>query len=296
VTKHPIQLGLIGEPLGHTLSPVLHETLGELLGFPIAYAPYRVRTEAELPDALRRLRGLGVAGLNVTIPYKVACASLCDVLTPDARAVGAVNTLVFEKEALLGHNTDVVGFARSLSDAGVDARGRKTLVLGAGGAARAAVAHLTRSGAVVRIAARRPAAAQELAEHARSWSEAAVETVPWAARAEAAAASTLLVHATPLGMHPAKNGCALPADTPFSEKQVVCDLVYRPRRTVLLRRARRAGALVVDGLGMLIHQAIAAEELWLKTRIEPTANLVQKLRRALVAELRESTDEGRAAR
>jgi len=287
---------LIGEPLGHTLSPVLHETLGELLGFPISYAPYRVRTAAALPEALRRLRGLGLSGLNVTIPYKVACAVLCDALTPDARAAGAVNTLVFDGDTVLGHNTDVVGFARSLAEAGVEVAGRKALVLGAGGAARAAVAHLARSGAVVRIAARRLAAAGELAERARSWTEAAVTTVSWAARAEAVAESSVLVHATPLGMHPARNGCALPADARLSKRHVVMDLVYHPQQTVLLQRARRAGAQVVDGLGMLIHQAIAAEEHWLRTRLEPTANLLGKLRRTLEAELRGSTDEGGARR
>ncbi len=255
----PALYGLLGYPLGHTLSPRIHDAALAAIGLQGRYVALPVPPE-RLADAITGVRAFRFAGLNVTIPHKVAIVPLLDGLTERAQAIGAVNTLYWEGDRLIGDNTDQAGFAASLP-AGVVA-GREALVLGAGGAARAVALALRELGATaIHVSARRADAALSL--RAELLDGLAGDVAVDAAKvAELAARCGLVVNATPLGTHGA--GCpldedaiaALPADA------YIADLVYRPAETPLLRLARARGLAGDNGLEMLVQQAAAAFSLW----------------------------------
>lgn len=248
--------GVIGDPVRHSLSPVLHNAAYQQLGLDWVYVAFEV-PDGATRGALDAMRALGLAGLSVTMPHKRAAADGCDQLSADAAVLHSVNTVSLGADGRLsGDSTDGEGFLRSLREAGHDPEGMSVVVLGAGGAARAVALALSRSAAHVVMCARRPDAAAEAAALAGGVS------APWEDRAEAAAAATLVVNATPVGM-----GATGPAELPvaasaFHSGQVLADLVYHPLETPLLRCARDRGATVVDGLGMLVHQAALQIECW----------------------------------
>jgi shikimate dehydrogenase len=245
--------GIIGDPVRHSLSPLLHNTAYAELGLDWTYVAFEVpdgATHAAL-DAVRVLR---LVGLSVTMPHKTAAADAVDVLSEDARALHSVNTVSVRADGSLhGDSTDGPGFLRALRESGHELDGASVLVLGAGGAARPVALALGRAGAKVTIAARRSEAAADAAALTGAG------TVPWFDRAAANDAATILVNATPLGM----GDGALPlAATALRADQVVVDLVYHPLETPLLAAARAVGAATVDGLGMLVHQAALQVEQW----------------------------------
>ena len=236
--------GVIGSPIGHSLSPALHNAGYEALGLDWAYLAFEV-AEGGAAAALAAVPALGLGGLNVTMPLKADAAAAVDRLTA-AAALGAVNTVVPEKGGLLGDSTDGPGFLACLADEGFDPAGRRCLVVGAGGAARAVVLALGGAGATVLVAARRP---QEAARAAELADGTVVEP-------EAADDAALVVNATPVGM---AGRPGLPVDPGrLGPGQLVIDLVYDPRETELLTAARARGAATADGVGMLVHQAALA--------------------------------------
>ncbi|HTM19087.1 MAG TPA: hypothetical protein VL172_01215, partial [Kofleriaceae bacterium] len=220
------------------------------LGIDAVMVPLRV-TAAELPAALSGLHALGMLGASITLPHKQAAAVLCDRLAGAAADIGAVNCLVFAGTEIVGHNTDAPGFVDGLAEAGVDAPGRRALLLGSGGAARAVAAGLTAAGAQVSVIARTPTRAK--------W---ATDVSPFTAASLAAALPRcdLLVDCTSAALGdtpwPAEPDlAALPAGA------VVATLIYG-RDTELVRRARALNLQTVDGAGMLVHQAARAFALW----------------------------------
>jgi shikimate dehydrogenase len=249
--------GVIGDPVDHSLSPVLHNAAYEALGLDWVYVAFEVDSEGTRA-ALEAMRVLGLAGLSVTMPHKTAAAAWCDELSPDAAALRSVNTISRgERGRLIGDSTDGEGFLRSLRDAGHDPAGASVLLLGAGGAARAVARALGNAGAQVVVCARKPEAAEVAARLAQGTSR------PWSERAERAAAATIVVNATPVGMAGAPGAGDIPVPVEMlHEGHVVADLVYHPLDTPLLRGARERGAAVVDGLGMLVHQAGLQIEQW----------------------------------
>jgi shikimate dehydrogenase len=249
--------GVIGDPVRHSLSPVLHNSAYRELGLDWVYVAFEV-PDGATRDALAAMRALGLAGLSVTMPHKTAAAECCDEVSADAAALRSVNTIsVAAGGRLVGDSTDGEGFLRSLRDAGHDPAGASVVVLGAGGAGRAVARALGRAGAHVIVSARRPDAAAVAAQLASGTS------VPWDERAAATAAATLVVNATPLGMADGRGAdeLAVPLDS-LHTGQVLADLVYHPLDTALLRGAQARGAAVVDGLGMLVHQAALQVEAW----------------------------------
>ena len=249
---------MLGWPLNSTLSPAIHRAAFEALSLPWTYLAWPVPPE-RLAAAVEGLRALGAVGANVTMPHKGAVMELLDEVSEDARGLGAVNTISRVGDVLVGHNTDVAGFAASLEEAGAEIAGRSALVLGAGGAARAVVRALVQSGAGdVAVCARRPEAAEAVTGLADN-----VRAVAWAEREESARIAALVVNATPVS---ADGGDPLPG-VRFECGQVVADLVYVPSETELLVRARAEGAQAVGGLGMLVHQAAASVRIW--TGLEP---------------------------
>jgi shikimate dehydrogenase len=255
------RVGIIGFPARHSLSPVMQKAAFAALRLAIDYEVWET-PPPDLPARLGSLRAPDVLGANVTIPYKEAALPLLDTLTPTARAIGAVNTVLHRDGVLVGENTDAPGFLRALEEAGFSPSGARALVLGAGGAARAVVYALAQSGAAsITIAARRVEWARRIAEMVA----APVECIPWEAGAltKGAAGADLIVHCTPLGMAhtPYASQTPLVADQ-IPPSALVYDLVYTPAETPLLREARAAGARAVGGLGMLVHQGALAFQLW----------------------------------
>jgi shikimate dehydrogenase len=246
--KHSNFVGILGWPLQHTLSPVIHNAAFRRLDLDWTYLSFPVEPES-LTDAVAGLRALSARGANVTMPHKETVVPMLDEIGGDAATTGAVNTIENVGGRLVGHNTDVDGFRQFLDgDAGVQVAGRPVCVLGSGGAARAVVAALGSLGANVTVVARDP----ERAELVAALAGASIAT--WDERAAAVSSSSVVVNSTPLGM----NGEEVVSADSLHDRQVVVDLIYQPARTPLLEAAREAGADAWGGLGMLVHQAAAS--------------------------------------
>ena len=248
---------VLGHPVEHSLSPVLHNAAFAEVGLDWAYMAFDV-AEGDCGSALQGARALGLSGLSVTMPHKRAAAQACDELLPTAAALGVANTIVRRGQRLVGDATDGPGFVAALRAAGHDPAGRSCLLLGAGGAA-AAVAHaLAEAGAKrVGVVARRPEAAEQVA--------ALTGAAGRVAELADLDGADLVVNATSVGMAGTSGQGAIPLGIDVNRLrpgQVVADLVYSPLRTPLLLAAEAAGAWPVDGLGMLVHQAALAFELW----------------------------------
>jgi shikimate dehydrogenase len=245
---------VIGHPVRHSVSPLLHNAAFRALGLDWVFTAFEV-APGRAAAAAGAARDLGIAGLSVTMPHKADILPALDGLSPVAETLGAVNTVVRQAAGqLFGHNTDGAGFLDALrEDEGFDPRGRRCLVVGAGGAARAVVLALAQAGAAeVVIANRTEGRAAEAAALAPGVARSG--TVDEAGDVE------LVVNATPQGM--AGNAqLAVPADL-LGSGQLVVDLVYHPAVTPLIEAARARGAVAVNGLGMLIHQAAHAFRLW----------------------------------
>jgi shikimate dehydrogenase len=253
LSGHTRVVGVIGDPVAHSLSPALHNAAFAALGLDWVYVAFPV-PRGRATEAVAAVPALGLAGLNVTMPHKEDVASACDELTPDAAALRSVNTVVAQAGGrTLGDSTDGPGFLDALDDEGITVAGQPVLVLGAGGAARAVVLALGRAGASVTVAARRPDAAESAAALAPG-----APAVPLVAADPSGFA--VVVNATPLGM---SGGDPLPVDPDaLHAGQAVIDLVYHPADTPLLTAARARGARAVNGLGMLLHQAARSFNLW----------------------------------
>jgi shikimate dehydrogenase len=272
-------VGVIGSPVAHSLSPLLHNTAFAALGLGATWRSYAFDIPAgEASRALDSMRSTGVTGLSVTMPHKGDVAKLVDESSDTARRLGAVNcVLAREDGTLFGANTDGEGFVASLArGARFDPRGRRCVVIGAGGAARAVIVALADAGAAhVAVVNRTPERAVGAADLARPVGV-AVPAGDGADVEAVVAAADLVVNATPVGMMgvgsamDAGGGEAGPWLVPpglLRPGQVAADLVYAPRLTWWLAAARKAGATTVDGLGMLVHQAAAQLVLW--TGMEP---------------------------
>lgn len=261
-------VALLGDPVAHSRSPQIHNAAFRAEGLNFVYVALPVRPPA-VPEAVAGLRALGFAGANVTVPHKEAILPLLDVLSPEAEAIGAVNTIVCRREGgailLYGDNTDVAGFLAPLDAFADTVRATPMLVFGAGGAARAVVYALLTTFAPARLtlAARTPARAERLARDLGGYDRSgALRVVPEAEAAPAVRESRLIVNATPLGMSPREATTPWPAVADFSDGQLVYDLVYEPAPTRLLREAAARGAQTLDGRAMLLHQAAAAFRQW----------------------------------
>jgi shikimate dehydrogenase len=255
--------GLIGWPVAHSLSPTLHGHWFERYGIDGTYIPLPVRPE-DVELAFKALPRLGFRGWNVTIPHKEAAFRLVDELDPAALRMGAVNTVLVQPDGrLLGRNTDSAGFVAGLRAQAPDWHpgAGPALILGAGGGARAVAAALLDLGVPgLRLTNRTGGKADQLAAFLQGVGAAPVETVPWQQREEALAGVALLVNATSLGMEKGQPlELRLEALPPAA---VVADLVYVPLETSLLARARARGHATVDGLGMLLHQAVPGFTHW----------------------------------
>ncbi|MBV1834263.1 shikimate dehydrogenase [Novacetimonas pomaceti] len=257
--------GVIGWPVAHSRSPLMHNFWLAQYGIDGAYVPLPVRPGA-FETAVRGLQAAGFRGTNVTIPHKEAAFRIVDRLDRSARRSGSVNTLVFASDGMIeGFSTDGEGFVANVEAHGIAVKGGRALLLGAGGAARAIAASLLDRGVAVILANRTAARAEELARALREDAAPAVEVVAWDDMATALPRCDMLVNTTSLGMEGGPPG-DFPLDLATAGPAlVVCDIVYVPRQTALLRDAAAHGLRCVDGLGMLIHQARLGFRKWFGT-------------------------------
>jgi shikimate dehydrogenase len=264
--KEPaIHIGIIGHPLTHTLSPALHNAAAKELHLPLVYGTLDVSNDF-LPALITSLRSRKFRGANVTIPYKETVVPLLDEIKEEAASVGAVNTIVNEDGKLIGYNTDVTGIARALESVRDSLKKKSILILGAGGAARAAAYavanHCLPDG--ITIFNRTKSRAENLVGHFQKL----FPKIVWKCFSERerlpheAEASTLIINATSVGMSPRSNVSPLPPETGFSNHQIIFDIIYTPLRTALLKQAETCGAATINGVEMFIHQGARAFELW----------------------------------
>ncbi len=274
-------VGVIGDPIEHSCSPPMHNAAFEQLGMDYVYVAFHVKA-ADLPAAVGGFKALNIAGINVTVPHKQDVMPLIDSLSREAELIGAVNTLVFTKGKIEGHNTDARGFIAAMTEADVDVPcGESVVVLGAGGAARAVVVSLALAGvSKISIANRTPARAIQLAADIAPKTDTNIEgmglddpTLP-----NAIANSVMLVNTTSAEMdveHP------MLIDEQWLHPQlVVYDIIYNPPETRLIKAAGERGLKTISGIGMLVHQGAIAFELW--TGQYPP---VDTMRRALITAL-----------
>jgi shikimate dehydrogenase len=261
-------VGVIGSPVAHSLSPLLHNSAFDALGLAEGWRSFAFEIpRGQAASALDAMRRTGVTGLSVTMPHKADVAALLDEYSGVARRLAAVNCVHQRQGRLYGTNTDGEGFLASLArGAGFEPMGKRCVVIGAGGAARAVVLALARAGASdVAVVNRTPERAFEAARLAGD--EGTVVDLTEGAIRDAIAVAHLVVNATPVGMDGAAAGAGGPAEwlvgpDLLGSGQVAADLVYIPRQTRWLTEAAAAGATTLDGLGMLVHQAAAQLALW----------------------------------
>ncbi len=264
-------IGLLGWPVSHTKSPILHNAVSEATGRNLVYLPLAVHPDA-VGDAIRGLPALGFVGVNATVPHKQAIMPFLDEIDPAAQAIGAVNTIFFTERddesyppKSTGYNTDWIGLREDLLGQGVRFDGRDCLVLGAGGSARAVVYMLLAAQARVYLLARRPEQAESVAADMLAYFPDAQMTTHGMTDLEMIVGQVerpLILNTTPLGMTPHIDRSVWPDDLPFPTESFVYDLVYTPATTKLMRQAAESGCGSSNGLGMLLGQAAEAYRIW----------------------------------
>jgi shikimate dehydrogenase len=256
-------VGVFGSPVAENPTGAMQEAGFAALGLNWRYLTIEVRHE-ELAAAMQGLRAMNFAGINLTIPHKVAVLEYLDEISPDARLMGAVNTVRRAGDRLIGENTDGKGFLRALrDDAQVEPKGKRVVVLGAGGAARAVCVELALAGAqAIEVVNRNPQRGHELVWLLNEQTPVNATYVPWMAGMRVAATTDLLVNCTSIGLYPDVDGIPDIDTHAIAPHMVVCDVIPNPPNTPFLRAAAARGAKTIDGLGMLVYQGAIAFKMW----------------------------------
>lgn len=269
ITGHTKLTALLGSPVSHSISPLMHNESFRQLGLDYVYLCFDV-TEETLPQAVEGLKTCGIRGFNITMPCKNKIVELLDELSPAVRLIGAANTVVNDNGRLIGYNTDGIGYMQAVKDAGHDIIGKAITIMGAGGAATAICAQAALDGvAKINIFAR---------STSRFWNRTQTlvnkinETLPCEAVLYenenkealklAISESSLLLNATSVGMAPNIDATIIPDTTLFHPELIVSDIIYNPQETLLLRQAKEAGCAVFNGMYMLLYQGAEAFRLW----------------------------------
>jgi len=272
--------GLIGNPVEHTLSPLLQNYLAEETGTNMVYVPFHV-DKGRLEEAVRGAYALNLLGCNVTVPYKTDVIEYVTELDPMAARIGAVNTLVRNGQGFKGYNTDMPGLYRAMLSDGVDPVGKECVILGAGGVARAvAVMLLEKKAAKVYILNRTLERAQAIAdevnhmagnEFVKAFTLKEYDKLPGEQR-------LLVIQATNVGMHPNVEDVVIDEEAFYQRVEVGYDLIFNPGDTRFMQMTRKAGGRAYNGAKMLVYQGIIAFELWNEIKIsEETAEVVNQL-------------------
>ena len=267
INRHTKQLGIIGYPVEHSFSPVMHNFISETIHNNYVYSAWCVKPE-NLGKAINGIRALGISGINVTAPHKVEVMKYLDCISDVAKELGSVNTVVNRDGKLYGYNTDADGFCMALDKAGIQIKGSKILIIGAGGVVRPTLIRLIDNGAAeITVVNRTKSKAMAMAEDI-------LNTKGFKVRTEIDKLKfDIVINTTSAGMEPQEN--VLPIDSIeeindlsfIDENTAVVDMIYNPDETLFLKKARENGAKTLNGLGMLIYQGIIAYELFTDTKL-----------------------------
>jgi len=262
-------LCIIGNPVEHSISPILHNSISRYLGMDVVYVPLRVE-KTRLECAVKGLGALNAAGFNVTVPFKNDILPFLDEISEEARLIGAVNTVKNINGRLYGYNTDAEGFLRSLNEeGGIGFNGNNVVLIGAGGAARALAVKAALDGARrITIVNRTKEKAVEIADIVNNniVNIASCLSLGDSSTEKVFSESKIVINTTSVGMHPDESRTPVENMTGLSLKQVVCDIIYNPERTVFLKNAAKMGCKVLNGLGMLFYQGVYAYEIWMDVK------------------------------
>ena len=269
ITGHTGLMCLLGSPCRHSISPMMHNKAFEALGLDYRYLAFEVN-ETTLKTAVEGLKSLGARGFNLTMPCKNQMVSLCDELSPAAKLIGAVNTVVNNNGILTGHNTDGIGYMQSVKDAGFDIIGKKMTLLGAGGAATAILVQAALDGvSEISVFLRKTSRFYERAEITAN---ALMEETDCKIKLcdfndtellrHELADSAILVNGTSIGMAPDVDACPIPSADLLPDGIIVSDIIYNPKETKLLTMAREKGLPYFNGTYMLLYQGAEAFRLW----------------------------------
>ena len=260
--------GLLGSPVGHSKSPMMHNTSFQELGLNYVYLCFDVGIEG-LSGAVDGLVSLGAKGWNCTMPNKSKMAQLCDVLSPAASITGSVNTVVNENGKLTGYNTDGTGYMRAVKEAGFSIKGEKMTLLGAGGAAAAILIQAALDGvaeiSVFNIRDEFFTRAEKTIEKLHEKTDCKINLYDFSdpeVLKKEIAESAILVNGTSIGMAPKTDRCIITDDSVFRKDLFVFDVIYNPEETLFLKKAKAAGCQTLNGLNMLLYQGAASFELW----------------------------------
>ena len=267
INGHTKQLGIIGYPVEHTFSPSMHNFISETIHNNYVYGAWCVKPE-DLGKAIDGIRALGISGINVTAPHKVEVMKYLDCVTDVAKELGSVNTVVNRDGKLYGYNTDADGFCMALDKAGIQIKGSKILIIGAGGVVRPTIIRLIDNGAAeITVVNRTKSKALSLAEDILKTKGFKIKTEIDKLKFD------IVINTTSAGMEPQEN--MLPIDSIeeiddlsfIDENTAAVDMIYNPDETLFLKKARENGAKILNGLGMLIYQGIIAYELVTDTQL-----------------------------
>lgn len=268
ITGHTTLTGLLGSPVEHSISPMMHNEAFRQLELDYAYLAFDVGTD-KLETAVEGLKALGVRGFNLTMPDKNLMCSLADRLSPASEIGGAVNTIVNDNGILTGHTTDGVGFMRSVKEDGHDIIGKKMTLLGAGGAAAAIMIQAALDGvsaiSVFNIRDDFFVRAEGIIKELNKRTDCKLQIFDYSEEEvlkREIGESAILVNGTSVGMAPNIDRCIITDDSVFRKDLYVFDVIYNPEETLLLRKAKKAGCAVSNGLDMLLYQGAASFELW----------------------------------
>ncbi len=268
INGHTRLCGIIGNPIEHTLSPAIHNTLAEKSGHNLVYVPFYVEN-GFLDDAVKGAFGLNVLGMNVTVPYKsdvIACLSDIDEL---AKNIGAVNTLVRTQEGYKGYNTDILGLYRAMCSEGIKIEGEQVILLGAGGAARAVAFLCAEKGAEkVYLLNRSIDKAQTVADEVnKTFGKECIVPMVTADYGKLPDKKFLAIQGTSVGLHPDSDKAVIEDKEFYQKIHTGYDLIYKPAETKFMKLVKENGGLAYNGLKMLLYQGIVAYELWNNTEI-----------------------------
>lgn len=269
ITGHTRLTAILGSPVSHSISPLMHNEAFQQLGLDYVYLCFEV-TEDTLADAVKGLRTCGIRGFNLTMPNKNKIVELLDELSPAAQMIGAVNTVVNENGRLIGYNTDGIGYMQAARDAGYDLAGKTMTVMGAGGAATAICAQAALDGVkdlhiFVRSTSRFLDRTRKLADNINTSTSCHAylhDNADTAALRASVEASDLLLNATSVGMAPNTDASIITDLSLFRPELVVSDVIYNPKETLLLKQAKEAGCRTFNGMYMLLYQGAEAFRLW----------------------------------
>lgn len=268
--------GLIGNPVGHSISPVIHNTLADITGNNMVYTTFKV-DNGSVKKAVEGAYALDILGLNVTVPHKQKVIEALVDIDPLAQAIGAVNTLVRVEGGYKGYNTDILGLKRELEDEGIELSGNRCIILGAGGAARAIAFLCAQSGAKkVYMLNRTIEKAQNIAQAVNSYFE-RVCIIPMKLEEYNSLDKEdyIVIQTTSVGLYPDIENTAITDESFYKKVKAGVDIIYNPSTTKFMRMCMNAGRPAYNGLKMLLYQGVAAYELWNDTKIsKETADIV----------------------